>query len=315
MGVKTGKQKKGKVKRIMLIIASLLGVLLLAMGGYAFYLYSNVKETAVKITDKKQWDGSAKRSGKVDLSKGDPVSILLMGVDQRANDSGRSDSLMMMTLNPKTKSMYMFSIPRDSRTEIIGHGTIDKINHAYAFGGVKMSIQTVENFLKGVPVDYYVEVNMESYKQLVDAIGGITVNNKLAFTYGGYNFPVGNVILNGDKALNYTRMRHEDPRGDFGRTERQRQVVSAIIDQGAQVANITKINDILNVLGNNVKTNLTFDEMDLLLKNYTSCRSNTESFEIKGEGKILDDGIWYYLVSDAEREKISIRLKEHLTLN
>ena len=93
-----------------------------------------------------------------------------------------------MTLNPKTKSMYMFSIPRDSRTEIVGHGTVDKINHAYAFGGVKMSIQSVENFLNGVPVDYYVEVNMESYKQLVDAIGGVTVNNKLHLIMEGTLF-------------------------------------------------------------------------------------------------------------------------------
>ena len=69
---------------------SILGFFLLAIGGYAYYLYANVKETAIKITDKKQWDGSEKRSGKVDLTKGDPVSILLMGVDQRANDSGRS---------------------------------------------------------------------------------------------------------------------------------------------------------------------------------------------------------------------------------
>ena len=97
-------------------------------------------------------------------------------------------------------------------------------------------------------------------------------------------------------------------------TERQRQVVSAIIDQGAQVANITKINDVLNVLGNNVKTNLTFDEMDLLLKNYKDCRSNTQSFEIKGEGKIIS-GTWYYLVTDEERKIISTKLRNHLTLN
>lgn len=315
MNTEIPSRKKRKKSKVLSIVAIVLVALLLAAGGYVYYLYASVKETAVKITDKTQYNGSDKRTGKADLTKGDPVTFLLMGVDQRANDAGRTDSLMMITLNPKTKSMIMFSIPRDSRTEIIGRGTTEKINHAFAYGGVNMEIKTVENFLNGVPIDYYVQVNMESYQQLVDAIGGVTVNNTMAFNYGGYNFPVGQITLNGDKALNYTRMRYDDPRGDFGRTERQRQVVSAIINQGAQVGNITKINDVLKVLGDNVKTNLSFDEMNLLLSNYKDCRLNSQTFEVNGVGKTLDDNLWYYIVSDQERQKISARLKEHLQLS
>lgn len=81
----------------------------------------------------------------------------------------------------------MVSIPRDTRTEIVGKGTTDKINHAYAFGGVDMAVNTVEKFLD-VPVDYYVQVNMESFKDIVDAVGGVTVNNDLNFDYDGYSF-------------------------------------------------------------------------------------------------------------------------------
>lgn len=314
MGMERKNKKKSKVSKVLIVFAIIFGVLMLATGSYVYYLYWNMKETANKVTDKEQWKGSEKRSLNADLSKGDPVSILLMGVDQRESDAGRSDSLMMITLNPKTKSMVMFSIPRDSRTEIVGRGTIEKINHAYAYGGVKMQMQTVENFLNGIPIDYYVQVNMESFQQIVDAIGGVTVNNKIAFTSGKFNFPVGQVVLNGEKALSFTRMRKNDPRGDFGRTERQRLVVTAIIDQGAKVSNITKLTDVLKVLGDNVKTNLSFDEMNLLMSNYKECRLNTQTFEVKGAGKMIDN-VWYYIVSDEERQNISTRLKDHLTIN
>ena len=85
-----------------------------------------------------------KRDQKVDVADNKPISILLMGVDQRANETGRSDSMMLFTLNPQKKSMKITSIPRDSYTEIVGKGKKDKINHAYAFGGIDMSVKTVE---------------------------------------------------------------------------------------------------------------------------------------------------------------------------
>ncbi|MBL3199286.1 LytR family transcriptional regulator, partial [Klebsiella pneumoniae] len=93
----------------------------------------------------------------------------------------RSDSLMLFTLNPKTKSMKITSIPRDSYTEIVGKGKKDKINHAYAFGGIDMAVKTVENFLN-VPVDHYIEVNMAGFKDIVDAVGGVDINNDMDFT-------------------------------------------------------------------------------------------------------------------------------------
>lgn len=308
-------RRKRRKRRILFFINSVIVMLLLAGGGYIYYLYTSVKETASRINDSQSWLGSEKRvNGKADLKNGDPVSILLMGVDQRENDAGRSDTLIMVTLNPKTESMYMFNIPRDTRTEIIGKGIQDKINHAYAFGGAKMSIETVENFLLGVPVDYFVTVNMESFQQIVDSLGGVKVNNKFTFTYEGVTFPAGPLFLDsGEKALKYTRMRYEDPQGDFGRQERQKQVINAIIKEGAQVSNITKFTDILNVLGDNIKTNLTFDEMVLLQKNYKNCHLNSQSFVVQGKGSKINE-IYYYIVNQQERQKISEQLKQHLNI-
>src|SRR5699024_4856649 len=103
-------------------------------------------------------------------------------------------------------------------------GTEDKINHAYAFGGADMSIQTVENFLD-IELDYFVRINMEGLKELVDEIGTITIDNEIEWNDGTYNFTKGPIEMDGDKTLAYVRMRKQDSAGDFGRTERQRKVI------------------------------------------------------------------------------------------
>ncbi|WNB92680.1 LytR family transcriptional regulator [Bacillus sp. NEB1478] len=306
---KKGKRKKKTLKIISIIFC----VLVLAGAGYAYFVYSSVKDTVGKMHDESEWSGSEKRDGKLNLSNQDPLSILILGVDERKGDRGRSDTTIVVTVNPKNNSMYMTSIPRDTRTEIIGKGTQDKINHAYAFGGTKMAIETVENFLN-IPIDYFMKVNMESFKGIVNALGGVTVDNeRLAFNYEGYNFPKGTLNLDGEEALAYSRMRKQDPRGDFGRNERQRQVINSIIDEGAQLSSITKLGDILGVMGDNITTNMAFDEMKDIQANYKGARKSVQSLEIKGKGGKID-GIYYFNVSEEERNRITSVLKEHLEL-
>jgi LCP family protein required for cell wall assembly len=295
------------MKKLLIGLAITAGVIVLALGGYGLYLYKQLTDTASKVHEPLDRD-----TRDIDLDKKQPLSFLLLGVDERKNDKGRSDTIVVVTVNPKKKSMIMFNIPRDTRTEIIGRGTEDKINHAYAFGNVPMTIDTVEHFLD-IPIDYYVKVNMEAFKDIVDALGGVTVTNSFAFSSDGYDFPEGTIRLNGEKALAYTRMRKKDPKGDLGRNARQQQVIKAIIKEGASIQSITKLSDILNSLEDNVKTNLTFDEMKLIQKNYRSALEKTESFEIKGSGKRIN-GIYYYIVPEEERKAISERLKEHLEI-
>ncbi len=111
----------------------------------------------------------------------DPISILLLGVDERPGDIGRSDTMIVITVNPETETSTMMSIPRDTRAFISSKNTYDKINAAYAYGGVGETAQTIERFLN-IPIDYYVKVNMDGFKDIVDAVGGVTVNNPFAFT-------------------------------------------------------------------------------------------------------------------------------------
>ncbi|SDN10475.1 transcriptional attenuator, LytR family [Fictibacillus solisalsi] len=304
------KKKRSGLKIALIVI----GVIVLIAAGGIYYVYGSVKSTANKMHEGSAWNGSDKRKNALTPDKGDPLSILILGVDERQGDRGRSDTLILVTVNPKTNKMVMTSIPRDTRTEIVGKGTEDKINHAYAFGGEKMAIKTVENFLD-VPVDYYVKVNMESFQGLVDALGGVTVDNeRLAFKYDGYTFPKGELKLSGKEALAYTRMRKEDPQGDFGRNARQRQVISAIINEGAQVSSVTKMGDILDVIGSNVKTNLTFDEMKDIQSKYKGARNNVDNVEIKGNGQMIN-GIYYLIIPDEERTRIQTMLKEQLEIS
>lgn len=295
-------------KKILISLGSIIAVLIVGIGGYAFYLYNSIKDTANKM------HVSVKTEKKPDISKNaQPISILLMGVDQRPGDNGRSDTLIAMTLNPTKQTMQMISIPRDTRTEIIDRGTINKINAAYAYGGPQMAMDTVANFT-GVKMDYFIRINMEALSSLVDAVGGVTVQNDLDWTDSGFHYAKGQLNLNGKEALGYVRMRHQDPNGDFGRNNRQRQVIMAIIDKAASITTVTHFSQILTALGNNVTTNMTFNEMMDIQKNYRNCRNNVSEYEVKGTGTKIG-GIYYLEVSPAERAKVTNMLKSNLGLN
>ena len=290
-----------------------LGVIFLLIVGacaYGFSVYNSVAGTLKKTHEPLKRSESEQRV--INLSAGDPISILLFGVDQREGDRGRPDSLILLTANPGDKSIKMVSIPRDTYTEIIGKGIKDKINHSYTYGGVDMTIKTVENFLD-VPIDYYMEVNMDGFKDLVDAVGGVTVDNTLDFSYEGTDFPVGKLELNGGEALKYSRMRALDPQGDLGRQERQRKIIKAFIKEAVQIDTLTNYGSILEVIGKNVKTNLTFEEMKDIQKFYSQTRDNLEQIHINGSGK-EEKGVYYYIVPEEERTKLSMMVKKHLDI-
>ncbi|KHD84637.1 LCP family protein [Heyndrickxia ginsengihumi] len=302
------------MKKVLITILSVIGIIIVAGGGYAYYLYHSAKETADKMHESVNL-GKSHTTPKLNSKNAPPISILLLGVDQRKNDVGRSDTIIFITLNPKTEKMQMVSIPRDTRTEIAGRGTMNKINAAYAYGGTKMAIQTVENFTN-VPVNYYIRVNMQALSALVDAVGGITVNNKLdwydeGYYKKGYHYHKGELHLNGKQALGYVRMRHLDPNGDFGRNQRQRQVIEAIIKKAASIKSVTRFNEIFNALGDNVKTNLTFDDMMKIQSNYRGASKNVEQYEVQGTSEKIN-GIYYLSVPDSERSKVTNMLKSNL---
>ena len=280
---------------------------ILIIGGYLYYVWDKVGDTIATMHDPLERDNKAELDSL--FKKNKSINILLLGVDEREGDKGRSDTMILMSLNPKTNAMTMLSIPRDTYVNIPGRG-MDKINHAYAFGDVPLSIQTVEDTFH-LPVHFYARVNMEGFQQGIDAIGGVTIDNNQAFSQGGASFSKGNITLNGEQALKYIRMRKNDPRGDMGRNERQRNVLTAAMEKGASFSSITKVGEILNILGGNVKTNLDMDNMQTLFSDYRGTRKNIKTIEISGNGQTIN-GVWYYVVPDAEFDRITTDIKNHM---
>jgi LCP family protein required for cell wall assembly len=288
-------------------VGGILLAIILIIGGYIYYVWDKVGDTIATMHDPLERDDQMELSSL--FKDNDTVNILLLGVDARDGDKGRSDTMILMSLNPRTNAMAMLSIPRDTYVDIPGRG-MDKINHAYAYGDVALSVQTVENTFN-LPVHFYARVNMEGFQQGIDAIDGVTIHNTQEFSQDGANFTKGNINLDGEDALKYIRMRKNDPRGDMGRNERQRDVLTAAINKGASFSNITKVGDILNILGSNVKTNLDKDHMQTLLSDYRGTRKNIKTIEISGDGQMIN-GVWYYVVPDSEFNRITTEIKDHM---
>lgn len=296
-----------------------LAILILLPSAYLLYTYQSIKSTAEQIYEERQpppvtptfiYGGERTKAGENTTKDTDAFTVLVLGVDQRPYDRGRSDVMILMAVNPTKGSVLMFNIPRDTRTDIVGYGTVDKINHAYAFGGIPMSVSTVENFLQ-FPIDYYIKVDMEGFSSVVDSLGGVTVNNRMKFEYGGYNFDQGQLDLNGSEALAFSRMRFEDPKGDLGRNARQREVLEGILDKVLRVSTVFKLETLLNQIGSSVKTDISFEEMKQFLKEYRHQIGKVEQVEIAGYGQIIN-GIWYFIVGDKEREDIITTLRGYM---
>ncbi|MCA9765820.1 MAG: LCP family protein [Carnobacterium sp.] len=308
-------EKPRKNKKWLKIILALIVAFLVIFGLVIWKVYSDVAGTTEKIY-KTVENKEEVRQKPIDINKSESFSILMLGVDTGESgrtDQGRSDTIMVMTINPKTNQTSIVSIPRDTYTEIIGKGTMDKINHAYAFGGTAMSINTVQNLLD-IPIDYYAEVNMQGIQDIVDAIGGIQIISPLSFSFDSYSFTEGEATqMNGPKALAFSRMRHEDPEGDYGRQKRQRQVLEAIVKKAATFSTITNYKDVLGTMENNLKTNLSFEDMIDIFSKYRSATSKIEQIQLEGTGIMLNE-ISYQQISDQELERVSNLLKEQLKI-
>lgn len=275
-------------------------------------VYGDIKSTANEIYTPLQHDTSAIRSQPVDIEKkAEPFSALLLGVDERGGDAGRSDTMIVVTVNPSVQTTKMLSIPRDTYTEIVGKGFKDKINHAYSFGGIETSIKTVENLL-AIPVDYVVKVNMESFVDIVDIVGGITVENELDFYYENEHFPIGELTLNGEKSLKYVRMRYDDPAGDFGRQNRQKQVIQGVLKEGLSLKTIWNYKSIFKTMEKNMEMNIPFNDLYSIQKNYGDSLKSIEQLYMNDGTSMMKNKIYYYVPDEEELSEVQKNLQEHL---
>ena len=305
-----------KGKKIFLIIFTIVAVLVIGLIGVAAKLYFDVSNSINETYQSVERDREDRlRENDVDLSQQESFSVLLMGIDTGdlgRVEQGRSDTMMVASISPQDNQTTVVSIGRDSYVDIVGHGTTDKINHAYAFGGPAMAMNTVEKFLD-IPIDHYVSINMAGLKELVDAVGGIEVDNEITFSQDGFDFAIGRTSLNGEQALAYSRMRYEDPNGDYGRQERQRKIVEGIVKKVLSLDGITQYQTILNAVEQNMKTDMSFDDMRTLAFNYRSAFQTIKQDQMQGEG-FMQDGISYQREGDEELARVQKELKAQLNL-
>lgn len=284
-------------------------LLLIVLGILTIKMYHDVEDaTNSMYNENLELKGNSNK-----LNSNKPFSILLLGIDTGNYgrvDKGRSDTLMVGVVNPKTQKTKIISIPRDTYTEIVGHYTWDKVNHAYSFGGISMTANTI-NKLLGIRLDYYISINMKGLEDLVDVLGGITINNQIGFVQNNYTFEKGTVKLNGKRALSYSRMRYADPEGDYGRQKRQRLVVEALLNKLLSISTVFSYTDLLSIGKNNIETNITFNEMKKILTDYNTCLNNIETEQLKGTG-ITKDGISYQEIQEEELIRIKEVLKKEL---
>ena len=281
-------RKTSKKRRIWPWILMLVVFLTAALGG-AYFASNSLTE---KPVEKKQSEEL--------LTAKDKATIMIMGVDERDDDVGRSDTLMIASIDPKTNQASLLSVPRDTRVKIKGHG-FDKVNAAYAYGKEKLSQDTVENLL-GVSIDHYVIINTKSFKKIIDAIGGIDIDVPKRMHYedpwdddGGLiiDFHPGMQHMDGAKAVTYVRYRDEE--GDLGRIRRQQDFVRAFMEKLVSPSIIPKLPTVIKEVMGSLETDLSFRQLLEFVGTLKESKNNGLKTDMVPGKPLYIDGVSYWI--------------------
>lgn len=240
------------------------------------------------------------------LQNHQPVNVLLMGTDTgalgRNEKRGRTDTMMIDTINPQKQKMTLTSIPRDTPANY--QGNLEKINSVYTMAGGNGTEKYVQDWL-GVPVNYYVLINMGGLDNIINKIGGVTVIPPITFKYGSANVKKGQAIkLNGYQALDYCRMRHQDPLGDYGRQIRQRQVLFQVFNKLCNPFTIAIHPQIGKAFSNNVQTNLSSANLMTLFMYYRHANRNHVSNHIQGNSDMINGQDFEQITPIEKQQKV-----------
>ena len=304
---RTRKKKKSRFWTWLLVLLCFVGA---AVAGAMFASSSLLDKTA----------GDAVEEGL--LTAKDKSTIMIMGVDSREDDVGRSDTLMIAAVDPKRNQASLLSVPRDTRVKIPGHSW-DKINAAYAYGsaksgilgGEKLAQRTVEDFL-GVNIDHYVVIDTHAFQKIIDAIGGIDIDVEKRMYYedpwdddGGLviDLKPGMQHMNGKTAVTYVRYRDEE--GDIGRIKRQQKFMKACMDKVTSPAIIPKLPTVIKEVIGSVKTDLSFRQLLEFAGTLKEAQKNGLKTEMVPGRPLYISGVSYWI---PDVEKLRTTLAETL---
>ena len=311
------------IKKILLMFFSLLAVTTIGIGAYGLTILNQSTNTLSKT-----YKGIGDENNVIAENK--PMTILLMGVDTGSGSRedqwvGNSDTMILVTVNPQTRETTIMSLERDILTNITQDGeTVQaKLNAAYAQGGAELAIKTIQD-LMNIHIDRYAMINMKGLVQLVDKVGGITVNNPFDFDISieenepeyTAKIPPGRQEIDGEQALVYSRMRYQDPEGDYGRQKRQREVIEKIIKKVLTLDGLSNYQGIIKAVSDNMQTNISLDTNSLMqLMGYRDALKNIRMEQLKGEDATLADGGSYQIVTSEHLLKMQNILRKSLGLS
>lgn len=216
-----------------------------------------------------------------------PFTVYISGIDSygKVSTVSRTDVNLIVTVNPKTKQILMISIPRD--TEIILHSkkAMDKLTHTGSMGHEE-TINTIQDFLD-VQINYYAKTNFSGIIDIVDALGGVTVDSPYEFTtlHGDYHIEKGINEMDGDEALCFVRERYHLPHGDFDRGRNQQILLKALLDKAMSPKIITNFSNILSAIEGTFKTDMSSEEIRSLLNMQINDMSGWDVFNVQIDGE------------------------------
>ncbi len=257
-------RRRSRYRKVALFAVVTIAVLL-ALGAVGAYAYVRHLESTMQVTRTTKLDASLAQA-----KPQKPYTVLILGGDQRKGDEVyRSDTMILAKIDPKTKQMWLMSIPRDTRVEIPGHGA-KKINQAYQYGGAEGAIDAVHD-LTGVPINHYMQVNFYGFKKAVNALGGVwidvpvEINDRSAASASrkkaASHIDAGYQLLDGEHALTFVRARHQFVDQDFSRMKNQQLFFRALADQVAKKENVSKLPRVVMAVAPYIKTDMSLMEM------------------------------------------------------
>lgn len=244
-------------------------------------------------------------------------NILLLGVDSNGYgtdmwDGTRSDTILVVNIDPRTNSIKAISIPRDSKVYLPDNHGIQKINSAHALGGVNLVKKTLKETF-GIKVDKYIIVHDEAVEKIVDALGGVPIYVEKKMYYNDYagrlhiDLEKGNTILNGKQAVGYLRYR-KDGLGDIGRTQRQQWFMKSLFEKLHSPQVITKIPEVLNIANSYIKTDMSLYELSQYASMARSINNNNIEIATLPGAPNQKGNISYWILDPAKTQEVINRM-------
>jgi len=327
MGIKTDAylsrtvHRKRKRRRWIILFLVIIGLSFAGVTGYASFKINHFMEniyeedTSEQIANVNQ-EAKDSTSEKELNHKEDSFAILLLGEDYRKEiGTKNTDAIIISIWNPNTKEIHLLSVPRDTKVEIPGHGSA-KINSVFAKDGPYTAMKILSDYFH-IPISYYVKIDFQGFVAVIDQLGGIEIEVERNMFYHDIvdgtdiNLKKGLQTLNGKQALDYARFRKSsdgNDSSDFERNQRHQKIIKAVADQLVTIKGVTSIFDLLDIVGNHVKTNLKPEKMkDIFLTFKGIQRNNIQSIAMNSYWKNP-----YVYIDQDELVKVQNELKRAL---